>query len=393
MMKWWGWGDAKFTFPMHEKPTLWPWIKMMIGLKDESPTLPVNREQIKLPAPKIDPSFLAEISQFLHSEQIQTSEDERLLHSYGKSFPDLYRVRKGVVTKAPDLVLLPENHDEVVRIMKAAHEANVCVVPFGGGTNIVGCVNPEDKERRTIATIDLRNMNKLLHLDKDSRTATIQAGSIGPKLEKDLQALGYSLGHYPDSFEYSTLGGWIATRSAGMQSDAYGKIEDMVVSLKLVSPAGEIQTRTVPASSAGPDLNRLIAGSEGTLGVITEATMRVHRNPTVKDYRGFLFKSFKQGVDAIQECLELGYIPSMIRLQDEGETQLALNMKAPKKGFEALVTKVIKKILIKRGYTSPCIMIVGFEGEKDVVADKCKKALRVLKKYEAFSLGASVIKK
>jgi len=150
------------------------------------------------------------------------------------------------------MVLLPETHEEVEAIVKAAHAANVVIVPFGGGTNIVGGVNPIDGQSRMVVSLNLRCMNRLLSIDKFSHTATIQAGALGPKLEKDLLAEGYSLGHHPDSFEYSTLGGWLATRSAGMQSDAYGRIEDMLVSLKLVTPSGTLVTRTVPASSAGP---------------------------------------------------------------------------------------------------------------------------------------------
>src|SRR6201999_2386878 len=144
---------------------------------------------------------------------------------------------------------------------------------FGGGTNIVGGINPEQDNPRPVLTLSLRNLNRLVALDAQSRAATIQAGALGPRLEADLATLGHSLGHFPDSFEYSTLGGWLATRSAGMQSDAYGRIEDMVVSLTVVTPAGTIVTKPVPASSAGPDLNRILIGSEGILGVITQATM------------------------------------------------------------------------------------------------------------------------
>jgi alkyldihydroxyacetonephosphate synthase len=241
-----------------------------------------------------------------------------------------------------------------------------------------------------IVTLNMQRMNSILHIDQESKIATIQAGALGPKLEKDLQEKGWSLGHFPDSFEYSTLGGWIATRSAGMQSDAYGKIEDMIVSLKMVTPSGTIVTRTTPASSAGPDFNRIVAGSEGILGVITEASMRIHKNPALKDYRGFLFPSFQTGVSAIQECLDKGYSPSLIRLQDEGETQLAFNLKSPKKGLEALIQNQVKKYLKMTGYTSPCIMIVGFEGEAKPTEAIAKEAVKILKKHRGFPLGSGV---
>ena len=241
-----------------------------------------------------------------------------------------------MVRRAPDAVLLPDSHEQVEALVRLAHQRNFCLIPFGGGTNIVGGINPEADEARPMMTLSLRNMNRLISLDPESRTATIQAGALGPKLEADLAEHGHSLGHYPDSFEYSTLGGWLATRSAGMQSDAYGRIEDMVVSIKMVTPSGTIVTKAVPSSSAGPDLNRIMVGSEGILGVITEATMRVHKTPAIKDYRGYLFKSFEDGVRAIQECLDRGVAPSMIRLQDSGESELAFNMKAPQHGLAGL---------------------------------------------------------
>ncbi len=390
MMKWWGWGDENRSFPMDEKPTLWPWIQKTLGITQARLSPPVSFEDVHVAPAITNQKFIEAIAQFLKTEQLLSDKKERLLHSYGKSFPDLFNVRRGIVKNAPDLVCLPESHEQVEKIIKLAHECNVCVIPFGGGTNIVGGINPLDASKRMIVSLDMRRMNQVLHVDAYSQTATIQAGALGPKLEEDLQKVGFSLGHYPDSFEYSTLGGWLATRSAGMQSDAYGKIEHMVVSLKLVTPSGTIETRTVPASSAGPDLNQLVVGSEGILGVITEATMRIHRTPAVKDYRGYLFKSFEEGVNAIHECIDKGFLPSMIRLQDSWETELAMNMKSPKKGLEAMVQKVVKKYLKKSGYTSPCIMVVGFEGDEAAISSTRKEALKIMVKHKGFNLGKSI---
>src|SRR5258706_3958355 len=238
-------------------------------------------------------------------------------------------------------------------------------------------------------TLSLRNVHRLLSLDRESRTATIQAGALGPKLEADLAEQGHTLGHYPDSFEYSTLGGWLATGSAGMQSDAYGRIEDMVVSIKMVTPSGTIVTKAVPASSAGPDLNRIMVGSEGILGVITEATMRIHKTPAIKDYRGYLLKNFEAGVRAIQQCLDRGFTPSMIRLQDSGESELAFNMKAPKHGLGGWIQKRVKGWLKSRGYTEPCILIVGFEGDEKSIASTRRAVLGILKRHGGFPLGKS----
>jgi len=396
MMKWWGWGDPQKTFPMEDKPNLWSWVCNILALQDKNKiSEPVSREQVILSEANINQEFLSEIISKLEANQIYTSDDERLEHAYGKSYADLFYARKGIIKKAPDIIIYPRSHDDVEFIMKSAQVHNVCVIPFGGGTNIVGGVDPRDqtmtsKGMRCIVSLDMKQMDKVISIDTQSQTALIQAGALGPILESQLSEKGWSLGHYPDSFEFSTLGGWLATRSAGMQSDAYGKIEDMLVSLKMVTPTGTVITRTTPASSAGPDLNRFIVGSEGILGVITEATMRIHKSPEVKDYRGFLFPSFEKGVEAIKECIDKNWIPSMIRLQDEFESQLAFNMKSPKKGFEALIQKQVKKFLLATGYQKPCIMIVGFEGDLKNTQVISQEAVKILKKHRAFSLGKSV---
>ena len=391
MMKWWGWGDPNFTFPMADKPGLWPWVAKKLGVVSASPTaVPVALASIQLAPSRASAELFAELSHILKPRQITVDSLERLLHSYGKSFPDLLCVRNGIVRRAPDAVLLPESHEQVEALVNLAHQHNFGLIPFGGGTNIVGGINPMPDDARPMLTLSLRNMNRLISLDRQSRTAVIQAGALGPQLEAELAQHGHSLGHFPDSFEYSTLGGWLATRSAGMQSDAYGKIEDMVVSIKMVTPSGTIVTKAVPASSVGPDLNRLMCGSEGILGVITEATMRVHRIPAVKDYRGFLFRNFADGVRAIQECLDRGSAPSVIRLQDSGESELAFNMKAPSHGLGGWIQKRVKDWLRSRGYTEPCILIIGFEGAGKSIAGTRRSALRIVRKHGGFALGKSV---
>lgn len=388
-MKWWGWGSPDFEFPMDQKPSLWPWIAKTLGMRQPRLSPPVPRAGVKLLAPRRHEAFCLEIANALRDAQISYDEDQRLLHSYGKSYPDLFYVRRGVVRRAPDAVVFPENHADVETIVALSSKHGVSLIPFGGGTNIVGGVNPEGF-RGMVVTVSLARMNRLLSLDPVSRTAVIEAGALGPKLEADLQSKGFSLGHYPDSFEYSSLGGWIATRSAGMQSDAYGKIESMVVALKMATPVGTLVTKPTPASSTGPDLNQVMAGSEGTLGVITECTMVIHPVPEVKDYRGFLFPSFRDGLAAIQECVSSGRRPSLIRLQDERETELAFNMKTPKKGLSGFIQNQAKRLLNARGYSRPAIMIVGVEGDSPFVRHRGREVRKILKKHRGFDLGQGV---
>ena len=391
MMKWWGWGEEGTEFPMQEKPHLWPWICQQLGIPADGPASePVPRSAIVLQKPVVNRGFLAALEQVLKPDQIAWREDERLLHAYGKSYPDLARVRRGEVERAPDVIILPEGHADVEAVIRAAHAHNVCVIPFGGGTNIVGGVNPLDRSGRMVVSLDLRNMNRVLSLDEAAMIATIEAGVLGPALEEDLQRRGYSLGHHPDSFEFSSLGGWLATRSAGMQSDAYGKIEDMVVSLRMVTPSGTLTTRPAPKAATGPDLNQMAVGSEGVLGVITEATMRIHPNPPLRAYHGFLFPSFEEGYEGIYECVASPYRPSLFRLSDARETELAFQMKRPATGLSRLLEGWFKRYLAGRGYTAPCLMIAGFEGEADRVQAVRTGAFRILKTHGGFHLGTKV---
>jgi alkyldihydroxyacetonephosphate synthase len=287
-------------------------------------------------------------------------------------------------------VVFPKDHDEVEALVREADLRGVVIIPFGGGTNIVGCVNPQADAECMVVSLDMRDMNRLLSVDENSLTAVIQAGALGPKLEEDLVERGFSLGHYPDSFEYSTLGGWLATRSAGMQSDAYGKIEDMVVALRMATPIGTLVTKPRPRAATGPDLNQMVLGSEGVLGVITEATMRIHRDPEVKAYHGFLFRTFEDGFRAMRECVASSFPPSMFRLSDTGETELAMKMKSPSTGLRGWLHRQVRRFLASRGYGSPCLMLAGFEGSRRKVSRTRTGAFRILRRHGGFHLGAGV---
>jgi alkyldihydroxyacetonephosphate synthase len=220
-------------------------------------------------------------------------------------------------------------------------------------------------------------------------TARIEAGVFGPDLEAQLHGYGLTLGHFPDSFLHSTLGGWIATRSAGMQSDKYGKIEDMVIALRMVTPAGVLATRIVPKSSNGIDVNHLCIGSEGTLGVITEATMRVHPRPGARRTHGYLFLNFEAGVQAMHECVRKECVPSMVRLSDPDKTALSLSFRPPSSRLSQAVTKVMKGYLKVKGFDSArtCLMLSTFEGTKSGVARLHSEVTAIYRRFGAFDLG------
>lgn len=390
-MKWWGWGEENAAFNASAHPGLWPYAKAVLGVEEElRDTPPVSIEAAQLRDAIHHDGFLADLRLWMRADQICDSRRERLVHTYGKGFRDLFRMRRGMAEGAPDLVIYPENEHDVLMTIRAAVQHDVVVIPFGGGSNIAGCLERIDT-RRMAVSLDMRRMRRVLEVDMESCTARIQAGAFGPDLEEQLQGYGLTLGHFPDSFLHSTLGGWIATRSAGMQSDKYGKIEDMVIALRMVTPAGVLATRVVPKSSNGIDVNHLCIGSEGTLGVITEATMQVHPRSELRRTHGYLFLDFESGIEAMHECVRKECVPSMTRLNDPDKTALSLAFKPPSSQLSRVVSGVMKGYLRVKGFDfmRACLMLTTFEGSKADVARQRSQVNAIYRRFGAVDLGSS----
>jgi|HubBroStandDraft_1064217.scaffolds.fasta_scaffold01731_4 alkyldihydroxyacetonephosphate synthase len=390
-MKWWGWGEEEVSFNSGAHPGLWPYAKAVLGVEEERlNTPPVPIEAAQLHETIRHDGFLAELRIWMRDDQICDSRYERLVHAYGKGLRDLFRMRRGMAEGAPDLVLYPESEHDVVMTIQAAAHHDVSVIPFGGGSNIAGCLERTDT-RRMAVSLDMRRMRRVLAVDTESCTARIEAGAFGPDLEEQLQGYGLTLGHFPDSFLHSTLGGWIATRSAGMQSDKYGKIEDMVIALRMVTPVGVLATRIVPKSSNGIDVNHLCIGSEGTLGVITEATMRVHPRSEVRRTHGYLFLDFESGIEAMHECVRKECVPSMFRLNDPDKTALSLAFKPPSSRLSQAVAGVMKGYLRVKGFDfkRASLMLTTFEGSKTEVTRQYNQVGAIYRRFGAVDLGRS----
>src|SRR6202167_144213 len=390
-MKWWGWGDEEIRFDSTAHPGLWPYAKAVLGVEEEDvDTPPVPIEAARLCEAIRHDGFLSELRLWMRADQICDSRYERLVHAYGKGLRDLFRMRLGLAEGAPDLVLYPENEHDVLMTIRAAAQHDVAVIPFGGGSNIAGCLE-RTETRRMVVSLDMRRMRRVLAVDTESLTARIEAGVFGPDLEEQLRGYGLTLGHFPDSFLHSTLGGWIATRSAGMQSDKYGKIEDMVIALRMVTPAGVLATRIVPKSSNGIDVNHLCIGSEGTLGVITEATMQVHPRANSHRTHGYLFPDFEAGIQAMHECVRKQCTPSMARLNDSGTTALSMAFKPPSSKLSQAASKIFKRYLQVKGFDLPraCLMLTSFEGRKADVMRQLRQVNAIYRKFGGVSLGSS----
>ena len=390
-MKWWGWGHEDVTFDDSTKPELWPYLKRELGVDEIRWEKPVAFEDVTLPEQKNNEAFLAAIGAGLGEGQVVDDKKSRLVHAAGKSFRDLWLMRHGQVQFAPDCVVYPDTEEDVALVVRAAHEHGVVLVPFGGGSNIAGCLVPSDRRGRMVVSLDMCRMHRVLEVDRYSLTARIQPGVYGQHLEDQLAEHGVTLGHFPDSFLHSTLGGWVATRSAGMQSDIYGKIEDMVISLRMVTPSGTIITRTVPKSSNGIDIKHLCIGSEGILGVITEVVVQVHHKPEKEDWYGWLFPDFTSGLDAIHECHRGDCMPTVTRLNDPKKTALSFAFKHPKTGIKDKIAKAFKWYIgnVKKiDFNQCCLMVVKYEGTPQAFNRIKNRVTAIYKKHRGVCLGA-----
>jgi alkyldihydroxyacetonephosphate synthase len=253
---------------------------------------------------------------------ITTEHAARLRHVGGRSTPDLLARRTAPYTPAPDAVVSPASHDETAAVLRVCAERGIAVIPFGGGTSVVGGLDPADGGHRAVVSLDLSRTAALLDLDEVSLLARFGAGTTGPQAEELLGRHGLTLGHFPQSFEYATVGGFAATRSSGQASRGYGRFDDLVHALRVATPAGDLALGVAPASAAGPDLRELFLGSEGALGVLTEVTVRVRRRPAVTAYAAWTFPDFDAGATALRELTQRDVRPTVVRLSDAAETRI-----------------------------------------------------------------------
>lgn len=315
-LRWFGWGGPETVdFDLPEGADA---LMAELGADPRHRAGPVDLDDVVLPAAAFDGAWLTAI---VGAPYVRGDRPTRIAHAAGRSYLDLLALRAGRADNAPDVVVYPGDEAEIAALLAACARFGTAVVPFGGGTSVVGGVSPV-RDGRDLVCLDLRRLDRLVAVDREALTATVQAGMLGPALEAALAEYGLTLGHHPQSFEFSTIGGWVATRSAGQNSTGYGRIDELVLGLRCVTPAGEIVARTVPASAAGPDLRQLLIGSEGALGVITEVTVRVRPLPAIHRFEAWRFPSFSAGIAALRAMEQAGHAPDVCRLSDEAEGEL-----------------------------------------------------------------------
>jgi alkyldihydroxyacetonephosphate synthase len=346
----WGWGWADEALSHEQVREAAGGLVQHLGFGDAEPERAVELDAIELPPPRLAPPP-AELAAICASDR-----DERVRHAYGRAYRDVVRGFRGQIDHAPDVVARPRDEADVERVLAWAADANAAVIPFGGGTSVVGGVEARVGDRYDGAVaLSLAALDRVLEVDAVSGAARIQAGALGPELERQLAPHGLTLRHFPQSFQFSTLGGWIATRAGGHFATGETHIDDLVESVRAIAPVGAWESRRLPGSGAGPSPDRLLLGSEGALGVITEAWVRVRPKPRERASRAVRFSDFASGAAAVRAIVQAGLAPSNCRLVDAREAALTF-----------------------AGDGSAALLVLGFESPlagDAVVAERMRAAL------------------
>jgi alkyldihydroxyacetonephosphate synthase len=369
--RWNGWGFEGESFPMPAAARAW--LAERLGPGD--PLGATAEGAIPVPPPRPLPALAA---------PTVTAPAARLRAACGHSLPDLLALRTGTVAAFPDAVCLPESSEQVVEVLKAASAAGVTVIPRGGGTSVVGGVTVRPGTR-PVVVLSLERLRGLVRVDAASRLATFRAGTLGPEVEAALAPLGLRLGHEPQSFELSTVGGWVATRSAGHRSTGVGKIDELVAGVEVATPAGLWQLLAQPASAAGPELRQLVAGSEGRLGVITEATLRVRPLPECEDGVAVLMPGWASGVEVCRELLQTAVPLEVLRFSDPAESSFGTTLVS----LSPLAAHVSRTLFSLRRYRQACLLLLGWAGGAQEVTLGRQAASRVWRAAGGLALGQS----
>ncbi|UNX55312.1 FAD-binding oxidoreductase [Georgenia sp. TF02-10] len=388
--KWWGWGVEGIAFHHQDKPKMAPFVMDKIGIDLSAPgTPPPDFADIDVPAPRLEPALGEALRAAVGPEHVVLDDLDRVVHTYGKGLPDLVRVRRGDLPRVPDAVVYPADEEQVRAVVDAVVAADAVLIPFGGGSNISGSLTPPPGEERPVVSVDLGLMNKVLEIDADAGLARIQAGALGPDIEDQLTARGWTMGHQPDSFRHSTLGGWVATRSSGMQSDKYGDIADITRGLRLVQPGKVVVLRPLPSTSTGPSVREMVLGSEGRLGVITEVWVNVHRLPANREIIAYLYPSWGAALEAMQEISTADAHPSVTRVSDPNETAFSLATQKASKGLGGKLQAGLFEVLRRRGWDldKACLSYIGYEGDAAHVRAEKAAVGKIVRAHGGLKLG------
>ncbi|XP_048779948.2 alkyldihydroxyacetonephosphate synthase, peroxisomal-like [Ostrea edulis] len=409
LLKWNGWGysDSKFILNKDGQvemtgdryrlsgqvmPLLREWMMATVGisLDHKTPAQPsLTAKDINVPIR--NENFISDLKR----SSIPFTDDcqDRLFRAHGHTLHEIFVLREGMFDRIPDLVAWPQCHDDVVKVVALSCKHNVVIIPFGGGTSVSGALECPAQEKRMIVSLDTSQMNKILWIDEKNLAAHCESGIIGQDLERRLAEKGFCTGHEPDSMEFSSLGGWVATRASGMKKNIYGNIEDLVLHIKFVTPQGVMEKSCqVPRLSSGLDIHHFILGSEGTLGVVTEVTLKIRPLPPCRKYGSIVFPEFMNGVNCLREIARQRCAPASIRLMDNQQFQFGHALKPESKSLLNSFVEGIKKFYITKlkGFDTSRMSVATllFEGTKQEVAAQEKRVYEIAAQFGGLPAGA-----
>lgn len=403
----WGFRDTRFAFTEDGVVTmlgnryelsgkklarLLPWICEVLQVEVDPRDLHRSSYPTAIPEAIESKPFLEAISVFLQPDQLDRDGEVRLRHGHGQTQEEVFAIKYACLGRIPDLTVHPHSDEQVAKLVEAAKEHNVVLIPFGGGTNVTDALRCPEGERRMIVSADMRRMNRIRWIDKENMMACIEAGAVGRHLVAQLAEHGLTMGHEPDSVEFSTLGGWIATNASGMKKNRYGNIEDLVVDLSVATADGRLaHLNTAPRESIGSDLRRLIFGSEGTLGIITSAVVKLFPLPEVQKYGSIIFPSYEDGYRFMRDMAHAGAIPASVRLVDNLQFQFGQTLKPAAQGLAAWKSRLEKFFVLSVKGFNPGRMValtLVFEGTRNEVARQQREVYHIAAGHGGMNAGS-----
>lgn len=373
-------------------PNLLPWVRDLMGVDIRADLNNPPSYPPQIPKPVVNAELRIALEKALGAELVTDDGEIRLRHGHGHTQENMYSIKYGAVHRIPDLVVYPDNAEQVAMAIKLVREHQACLIPFGGGTNVTEALQCPDNEKRCIVSLDMKGLNRILWIDPENHMACIEAGAVGRHIFSQLKEYGFTMGHEPDSVEFSTLGGWIATNASGMKKNRYGNIEDIVLDVTAVSADGQLQRQDLnPRESIGTDPRNWMFGSEGNFGIITSAVVKLFKLPEAEVHGSVLFPDFESGYHFMKDITRQGIIPASVRLVDNVQFQLSQALKPGKTGVAALKSKA-EKLLVTNllGYKADqmCACTLVFEGRSAEVEQQQKALYAIAKKHGGMKAGA-----
>ncbi len=402
----WGFSDTRFAINENgvatilgdryelsgkELSRLLPWIRETLEIELDPKDVHQTSYPTEIPAAVENPAFNTELKKFIGDPQIDASGEVRLRHGHGHTQEEMFAIKHKRLGRIPDMVIYPESEDQVAQLIEAAKKHDAVLIPFGGGTNVTDALRCSENEKRVIVSVDMRRMDRVRWIDPENMMACIEAGAVGRHIMEQLAKYGYSMGHEPDSVEFSTLGGWIATNASGMKKNKYGNIEDLVIDVTVATSDGKLERAApAPRESVGSDLRRLIFGSEGTLGIITSAIVKLFPLPEAQEYGSVLFPTYEDGYAFMHELAHTSTPPASVRLVDNLQFQFGLALKPASTGLKVWKSQFEKFFVTKIKGFDPFKMValtLVFEGTKAEVQQQESDVYRIAKKHGGMKAG------